>query len=329
MDATPLTQLAGRVLGTVLDPTIVFSFDRTGFLLHQTQFDPAETNVNIRGRVCLVTGANSGLGMATARALAQHGAKVFLLCRNEDRGRAAVDDIRRESDDGAAYLELLDIADLRSVRGFVERFDAPQVDVLVHNAGVLSDDLTFTRDRIELTLATNVIGPFLLTHLLLPRLLASRAARVITVSSGGMYTQRLSVEDLESRDGAYDGVVQYARTKRAQVVLNEMWPTRLRRKSVSFYCMHPGWADTPAVETSLPRFHRVMRPLLRTPEQGADTIVWLALCQRIAGDTGRFWFDREPRRTHFVPWTRESAQERTRLWKLCERLSGIDNPTPG
>ena len=131
-------------------------------------------------------------------------------------------------------------------------------------------------------------------------------------------------DELEARDGTYDGVVQYARTKRAQVVLNEIWPVRVRRKSVTFYCMHPGWADTPAVETSLPRFHRVMRPLLRTPEQGADTIIWLAMCERIAGETGRFWFDREPRRTHFVPWTRESGEERRRLWELCERLSGID-----
>jgi dehydrogenase/reductase SDR family member 12 len=328
MDALPLTQLAGRVLGTVLDPTIVFSFDRTGFLLHQTQFDPADTNVAIRGRICLVTGASSGLGFVTARALAQHGARVFLLCRSEDRGRAAVDEIRRESDDGQAYAEVVDMADLASVRAFAKRFAEDRVDILVNNAGVLSDELIFTGDGIELTLATNVIGPFLLTHLLLPKLIASRDARVITVSSGGMYTQRLCVDDLQAHKGQFDGVVQYARTKRAEVVLNEIWPARAKRKSVSFYCMHPGWADTPAVRTSLPRFHRVMRPLLRTPEQGADTIVWLAMCERIAGESGKFWFDREQRRTHYVPWTRESSEERNGLWELCERLSGIDATGP-
>jgi dehydrogenase/reductase SDR family member 12 len=324
MDALPLTQLAGRVLGTVLDPTIVFSFDRTGFLLHQTQFDPAETNVAIRGRVCLVTGANSGIGFVTARALAQHGARVFLLCRSEDRGRAAVDEIRRESDDGQAFVEVVDMADLASVRTFAKRFAEERVDVLVNNAGVLSDELIFTGDGIELTLATNVIGPFLLTYLLLPKLIASRDARVITVSSGGMYTQRLCVDDLQAHKGEFDGVVQYARTKRAEVVLNEIWPAHAKRKSVSFYCMHPGWADTPAVRTSLPRFYRVMRPLLRTPEQGADTIVWLTMCERIAGESGKFWFDREQRRTHYVPWTRESPEERKALWELCERLCGID-----
>jgi dehydrogenase/reductase SDR family member 12 len=324
MDALPLTQIAGRVLGAVLDPTIVFSFDRTGFLLHQTQFDPADTNVAIRGRVCLVTGASSGLGFVTARALAQHGARVFLLCRSKDRGQAAVDEIRRESDDGQAFVEVVDMADLASVRAFAKGFAEERVDVLVNNAGVLCDEQIFTGDGIELTLATNVIGPFLLTYLLLPKLVASRDARVITVSSGGMYTQRLGVDDLQAHKGDFDGVVQYARTKRAEVVLNELWPAYAKRKSVSFYCMHPGWADTPAVRTSLPRFYRIMRPLLRTPEQGADTIVWLAMCERIAGESGRFWFDREQRRTHYVPWTRESAEERKLLWELCERLCGID-----
>jgi len=323
MDASPLARLAGRVLGIVLDPTIVLSFDRTGFLVHQMQFDPAETNISMQGRTCLVTGANSGLGFATARALAQHGARVFLLCRNEDRGRGAVDEIRRESDDGPAYLEVVDMADLSSIRSFVDRFEEKQVDVLVHNAGILSNELNITNDGIELTLATNVIGPFLLTQLLLPKLLASPNARVITVSSGGMYTQRLSVDELQIREGTYDGVVQYARTKRAQVILNELWPVRVQGKSVCFYCMHPGWADTPALRKSLPNFYRLMRPLLRTPEEGADTIIWLAMCERIAGENGKFWFDREARRTHFLPRTRETGLQRGALWELCERLSGI------
>lgn len=318
-----LTQLSGRILGAVLDPTIVLSFDHTGFLVHQTQFRAEDLEVNMRGKTCLVTGANSGLGLATARALAQHGAKVWLLCRDEERGRAAVDEIRRESDDGQARLEVLDVSNLSAIRRFAETFDEPAVDVLINNAGILTEQRSETAEGIELTLATNLVGPFLLTYLLLPRLRRSPAARVINVSSGGMYTQKLVVDELSSADEPFDGVVSYARTKRAVVVLTELWAEKLSG-NVTFNAMHPGWADTAAVRRSLPLFYKVLKPLLRTPEEGADTIVWLALCPRIADQTGMFWFDREARRTHFAPWTRESPEERERLWELCCRLCEID-----
>ena len=138
-----------------------------------------------------------------------------------------------------------------------------------------------------------------------------------------MYTQKLDVDAMLSGDGAFDGVAQYARTKRAQVVLASMQAERLQARGIDVSAMHPGWADTPAVRSSLPRFHRVTRAVLRTPAEGADTVVWLAACPRLAGQTGGFWFDRSEQSPHKLPWTRESAAERDRLWQAAHAWAGI------
>jgi NAD(P)-dependent dehydrogenase (short-subunit alcohol dehydrogenase family) len=195
------------------------------------------------------------------------------------------------------------------------------VDALVHNAGVLKDERIETRDGLELTLATHVVGPWLLTHLLRDNLRRSADARVIWVSSGGMYTRRLNLEDPNWEQREYDGVIAYAETKRAQVILSELWAHELRASGVAVNAMHPGWADTPSVEVSLPRFHRVTRSILRTPAEGADTAVWLAASARAGRHTGRFFFDREERRTQLLPFTKESQEDRRALWALCERLA--------
>jgi dehydrogenase/reductase SDR family member 12 len=159
------------------------------------------------------------------------------------------------------------VSDLRDVRAFAARFpaDEPRLDVLVNNAGVLPAERALSADGNELALATNVLGPFLLTNLLIPLLTASAPARVINVSSGGMYTQRLHgmytqrlhVEDLQSTGERFDGLTVYARTKRAQVILTELWARRLAGTRVVVHAMHPGWVDTPGVASSLPRFHRL------------------------------------------------------------------------
>jgi NAD(P)-dependent dehydrogenase (short-subunit alcohol dehydrogenase family) len=322
-----LQRWLGWALGKIVDPFVVGSFDRTGFRIHSLRFRKEDLEVDLAGRRCLVTGANSGIGFETARALADLGAEVVLLCRDRERGEQAMERIRAETGNERVSLEVLDVADLASVREVGERLARAPADVLVHNAGVLPDERRETRDGIELTLATHVIGPFLLTKLLRPRLEESRDGRLVWVSSGGMYTRRLSLDDPNWSKRPYDGVVAYAETKRAQVVLAELWARELAGTRVVVSAMHPGWADTPAVASSLPRFHRVMKAVLRTPAEGADTVVWLAASPR-ARETGRFWFDREPRRTHLLPFTRESARDRRALWKLCERLSARGLPRP-
>ena len=309
----------GRALSRVVDPTIALSFDRTGFRIHSLAFHPDDLDVDLSGRRCLVTGANSGIGYESALALADLGAEVVLLCRSRERGEAAAAQIREQTGNGRVSLEVLDISRLASVRSAAARLGKRPVDVLIHNAGVLPDERIETEDGLELTFATHVVGPYLLTHLLRTALEKSSDARVVWVSSGGMYTRRLNSQDPNWKEREYDGVIAYAETKRAQVVLTELWAEKLHGTSVVVNSMHPGWADTPSVKTSLPTFYRFTRALLRTPAEGADSVVWLAASPRARQWTRSFFFDRAIRRTHLLPFTRESDEERSQLWRMCEK----------
>ncbi len=287
--------------------------------------------------MCLITGAYSGIGFATARALAERNATVRMLCRSEERGRRAVDEIRGATGNERVSLDLLDVSDLDQVRGFSENLAAEEIHVLVNNAGVLPAERALTEAGLEVTLATNLVGPVLLTELLLPRLRAAGSsaagsngsghrARVIYVSSGGMYTQRLNLARLEGKTGAFDGTVAYAQTKRAMAVVTEAWAER--EPGVVFHGMHPGWADTPAVRTSLPRFYRLLKNRLRTPEEGADTVVWLAVAEAAANTSGGYWFDRAPAKTHKLPWTRERDQDRRALLTALGEWTGLGDLFP-
>jgi len=318
----PLRRWLARGLSALVDPTIALSFDRTGFRIHSLAFDPDDLELDLSARRCLITGANSGIGFETALALADLGAEVVLLCRSRERGEEAAGRIRECTGSRRVILEALDISDLAAVRELSGKLAAAPVDVLVHNAGVLPAARIETRDGLELTWATHVVGPHLLTKLLRPALERSADARVVWVSSGGMYTQRLRLDDPNwTQRPVYDGVAAYAETKRAQVVLAELWAERLRKTGVAVNAMHPGWADTPAVRSSIPTFYRVTKRILRTPAEGADTVVWLAAAERAREYTGRFFFDRSPRRTHPLPWTRESLDDRRQLWRLVEVAS--------
>lgn len=257
-----------------------------------------------------MTGANSGIGRAAATELCRRGADTFLLCRNVVRGQEAAVAISRQVTGGRLSVEELDVSSFESVRALARRFRRKRIDVLVHNAGVLPDDFRQTPDGLELTVATNVVGPHVLTSLLLDRLAASADPRVLFVSSGGMYPTKLDVDRLFRPKEPFDGVAAYSQTKRAQVVLARLLAAR--HPGITFASMHPGWADTAAVRTSLPRFHSLTRGILRTPEQGADTVVWLA-GSRGKPRSGAFHFDRAERSAYLVPGTRESDEEARRL----------------
>jgi NAD(P)-dependent dehydrogenase (short-subunit alcohol dehydrogenase family) len=306
------------LMNRILDRSVLFSFDRSGFKRHQRGFDRSDLEVSMRGKVCLVTGANSGLGLATAEGLAERGATVHLICRSEERGAEAREEVTRATGNPEVHLDIVDISRPGSVRDFVQGLDDRQVDVLIHNAGVLPLEREVTPEGYELTVATHIVGPFLLTRLLRPRL---HDSRVIFVSSGGMYTKRFDLKQMLARDGRYDGVSAYAMTKRAQVILSELWAEELRSTRTVVNAMHPGWAATPGVERSLPGFWRVMNSRLRTPAEGADTALWLAAARKGGEETGKLWFDRRAVPTHLVPWTREAAGERLSLWRWCEEVS--------
>ncbi|NUQ38903.1 MAG: SDR family NAD(P)-dependent oxidoreductase [Caldilineales bacterium] len=315
---------AGRALDAALDATVLLSYPRLGYTLRRPFWHAQDLAVDMAGMHILITGGNAGLGYAAAAGLARLGATLHLLARSPERGEQARQRLIAAAAD-RVHLHVVDVSDLDSVRGFAADFLAAghPLDVLIHNAGVLLPHRQTSAQGIELTWATNVIGPFLLTALLQPRLIASAPARVIFVSSGGMYTQRLDLSDWAGTRGAFDGVRAYAQTKRAQVILSELWAERLAGQGVSVNAMHPGWADTPGLSVSLPRFHRLLKPALRTPAQGADTLIWLAAAPHLQTETGRFWFDRRARPTHKLARTHSPAGDRALLWQLCCEQSGL------
>jgi len=326
---SPVRRALGRGLSHLVDPTIALSFDRTGFLVHALGFDPTDLEVDLTGRRCLVTGANSGIGFETALGLADLGAQVVLLCRNEGRGLEAAERIREATGNARVEAVTLDVSDLDAVRRVGAELAKQPVHVLIHNAGVLPEQRGETAQGLETTWATHVAGPHLLNAMLAPALTAASDPRVVFVSSGGMYTQRLQVDDPQWRRREYDGVKAYAETKRAQVVLARLWSERWRAEGIAVNAMHPGWADTPSVQTSLPLFHRVTEKILRSPAEGADTVVWLAASEPGGRLRGRFVFDRVPRRTHFVPFTRESAADRGVFEELCDAAAGVAQASSG
>ena len=273
-----------------------------------------------------MTGATSGIGLAAAVRFAQLGASVRLLARDQARAEQARDsDPEAAGDDADVSYDLADVSDFDALRGFATRFAEanPRLDVLVHNAGVLSGDFRQAADGTELTVAAQVsalsCSPGCCCHCCD----RARPARVITVSSGGMYTQRFDLAAVEMDRHHYNGTVAYARAKRAQVVLNREWARRVAPDQVVFQAMHPGWVDTPGIASSLPTFYRLMRPLLRTPGQGADTVVWLASDPEALASSGVFWHDRRRRGEHRLPWTR-GGDDGGGLWELGAARTGWD-----
>lgn len=314
-----------QLLDTALDRTVLPGYSKIGYWLRRRSWpDDDPRPGSLADRRALVTGANSGLGKATALGLARLGAAVHLVVRNEERGAAALEEVRREVPDAELHLELCDVSDLADVRraaaDLLARLD--RVDVLVHNAGSLPAERTESADGHELTVATHVLGPVLMTELLRP-VLSGHDARVVLVSSGGMYTQKLPAHDPDYLRGTYQGAVAYARSKRMQVELAPVLQQRWGPEGIAVHVMHPGWADTPGVASSLPLFRALSKPLLRDAEAGADTIVWLAATEP-APVGGHFWQDRVERPTHYRKATRHTPDELDRMWAWVREATGLD-----
>lgn len=320
-------------LDAVIEAPIVTSFTRLGYDIRCRTDDWTPLDAfDMTGRVVVLTGATSGLGLAAARQLAVCGATIVLVGRSADKNQGVVDDLIAETGNHSLSQVAADMGDYHQVRALAAAIlvDHDRLDVLIHNAGALSAERRDAADGTEATVASQVVGPFLLTSLLLDRLAASTPSRVLTMSSGGMYSTGLKVDELQMAAERYNGSEQYARAKRAQVTLNKMLAERLGDRGIQFHSLHPGWADTPGVEAALPTFRKIVGPLLRTPEQGSDTLVWLAADDAALETNGDFWHDRRTRNIHKLPMTRstDTPQRRQELWGWVVAASGVD-PTTG
>ena len=323
----------GQAADAALEACVVPGFSRIGLAVRSrllpefTAGDPPA----IDGKTVIITGATSGIGYAAAVALARRGAVVHFLARDRDRAKRARRGIIAESGSTRISYGLADMENLDAVRDFAREFSAThdRLDVLIHNAGAIHPQFRTDEAGTELTVLGQVTAPFLLTRLLIPALLTAAPSRVITVSSGGMYTQRLDPTTLQMPASRYQGATAYARAKRAQAALSREWARRMTGTGVAFHAMHPGWVNTPGVAAALPRFYRAARPILLTPQQGADTLVWLAAMPPERLGSGRFWHDRRPRPEHPLPWTRgQDPHAARKLWDHLDTATTTSTPRP-
>ncbi len=312
-------------LDAALERSVVGSFSRVGPAIRRRLFDwPSIDGRGVRGQVAVVTGATSGLGLECATALARLGARVILLARDAELASRVCARITSSTGNHDVSVVVAELGDLESVqRAARELGRLPAIHVLVHNAGALSTTFEVSDEGIERTTAVQLVGPFLLTNLIGDQLRAGRA-RVVWVTSGGMYTQALDVDWLERPGGDYDGVRAYAKVKRAQVSLSAAWAPLLAPLGITMTAMHPGWVDTPGLRRSLPTFARLLAPFLRTPAQGVDTILWLVTTSNLV-TPGSLWLDRRVRGAHRLRRTRqrETDAQRERLLVFCRNRSGL------
>ncbi|MGH8999489.1 MAG: SDR family NAD(P)-dependent oxidoreductase [Acidimicrobiia bacterium] len=311
------------ILDVVLDRTVVLGYGNVGLAVRRHLPGWPADPPRMDGKVALVTGAASGIGLATAAGFARLGASVRVLARDPARAEDAARLTRQGAPVGDVRPLACDVSRLSQLRAFVAGFSATEdrLDVLVNNAGVMPDKRERTEDGVELTFATNVLAPWVLTCGLAPLLGRAAPSRVINVSSGGQYAQRIP-DDPESNDDRYGPKKIYARTKRELVAITELCAERLAGSGIHVHAMHPGWADTKGVRQWMPAFRAIVRPIIRTPEQGADTVVWLGAAPEAVETTGLFWHDRRARPTdHPLGPGPDDERTRQKLWDHLAQLA--------
>lgn len=281
--------------------------------------------IDLKGKIALVTGATNGIGKETARALATMGATVIIVGRNPQKTEAVVEELRNTTGSPTLHKAIADLSRQADVRELASQFKATYdaLHILVNNAGALFDKRQESDDGIELTLALNHLNYFLLTHELRDLLVASAPARVINVASQAQGGARLILDDLE-RKTSYNGFGAYAQSKLLNILFTFALARRLEGTGVVTHAMHPGFVGTGFASNNGGAMKLVMgliKPLILTPQQGADTAIWLATDPSVASQTGGYWEKRKPIRAQSVAYD-VAAQER--LWQISERMTGIN-----
>jgi NAD(P)-dependent dehydrogenase (short-subunit alcohol dehydrogenase family) len=270
---------------------------------------------SMQGKTCVVTGANTGMGKVVARELARQGATVVLACRSEERARAAREEIVQATGNEKVEVLQVDLSSKDSVRAFAKAFTAKhsRLDVLVNNAAAWWMERKESPDGLEMQWATNVLGPHLLTSLLLEPLKAARG-RIVNVASTG--AGDLDFEDINFQRRAYSGVKAYFQTKQANRMLTWAWADRLKADGITANALSPGLVNTELNRGAGGIFKVIFtltKLFAKTAEQGADPIIWLASSPDVAGVTGKFFDSRKEIPCKF----REPAQV-SRLWDVCQ-----------
>ncbi|MEO7242238.1 MAG: SDR family NAD(P)-dependent oxidoreductase [Variovorax sp.] len=280
------------------------SYSRIGYHARRVFWRPIKGD--FAGQTWLVTGGSEGIGGSAARSAIDGGATVIIAARSLDKMKAFA---ASTTHPGKVQTEVADFSLQADIWPMLDRLQARgvRVDVLVNNVGIQKRDQILTKEGIETSFATNILGHYLLTRELLERDLLSPNAAVIEVSSGGMYNHAMVPKDLNIIGEGYSGPRAYGLAKRAQVMLTSFWRQKYAGGGRSFYAMHPGWVDTASVGRSMPRFRAILKSVLRDHSEGADTIVWLAATRPKPQMNDAIWFDRKERSAHIYAHTPKST----------------------
>jgi retinol dehydrogenase-14 len=279
-------------------------------------------NLDMTGKVAMVTGANSGIGLVTARALADRGATVVLVCRDRERGEAALTEIKARSGNNAVELMLCDLASQKSIREFAEEFKRThhRLDVLVNNAGVYIRNRTLVEGNLETTFAVNHLAYFLLTNLLLDVITRSAPARIVNVASGAHTYGRIDFDNLQGEKN-YNGVRAYANSKLANILFTHELASRLSSTRVTANCLHPGAVAT-SIFRALPKFvEAIIKLVTLSPEKGAETSIYLATSPDVDGVTGKYFVKKTETRSSPESYNEDTARK---LWTVSAQLTGLD-----
>ena len=284
-------------------------------------------NTQMQGKICMITGANSGIGKATALGLAQMGATVVLVSRDRARGEEAQNEIRAKSGNDAIDLLLGDLSSQQSIRQLAEDFKQryTRLHVLINNAGTFALTRRETVDGLEMTFAVNVLAPFLLTNLLLDVIKASAPARIVNVSSDSQEANYLKLDDLQV-EKHYRPMRVYSQSKLAVVLFTYELARRLEGTGVTANCLHPGFVATNIAQRDLPLPARLATKLIfrfgTSPEKGAKTSLYLATSPDVEGVTGKYFEKSVPRKSAPLSYDVSLQQQ---LWKACAQLTGLTN----
>jgi NAD(P)-dependent dehydrogenase (short-subunit alcohol dehydrogenase family) len=276
------------------------------------------------GKVCLITGATSGIGKATAMGLANMGASVVMVGRDQGRGEAALAEIKEKSANASVELMLADLSSQQEIHRLADEFKAayPQLDVLMNNAGVIRSKRITTADGIEMTFAVNHLASFLLTNLLLDVLKASAPSRIVNVSSGEQRNGTIDFDDLQGEKG-YKGAKAYSQSKLATVLFTYELARRLEGTGITANCLHPGVVGTnlgSGVSGVFGVMVRALTPLMKSPEKGAETSIYLASSPEVEGLSGRYFVKKAEARSSGVSYDEKIAR---RLWEVSAELTNL------
>jgi NAD(P)-dependent dehydrogenase (short-subunit alcohol dehydrogenase family) len=277
---------------------------------------------DMNGKICLLTGANAGIGKVTAKKLAEQGATVVMVCRNKQKGEAALDEIGKSSGNGNVELMIADLSSQAEIRRLAEEFKArhSRLDVLVNNAGVYLPKRTLTVDRIETTFAVNHLAYFLLTNLLLEVLKQSAPSRIVSVSSEAHQYGKIEFDNLQG-ERVYKGIPAYSNSKLANVLFTRELARRLAGTKVTANSLHPGAVATSIFRNTPKPIEWLIKMFTMNPEKGAETSVYLATSGEVEGISGKYF---EKKREKYPSRLAQDDETARTLWQVSEQMTGLN-----